>query len=487
MSDQTKIHEYYQKLGAISVSDNFNYHPHHKHKWHKTPLMISGVLALSFVVLGTAVALKHGSLAPIRLASVPINATTSNAGIQKSVTQAAGKYALKIKYPDGSEKSYALAEVGIKVDAPGSADNAKSVIRKSFLRDLIWWQPLDIELKTKTDQRILDGFIADKATVVTEAPVDAGLALDAGKASITPARTGKGSRIVGANGVIKHSAATLDKAPLKMSQAILPVSIHESDLEGSRAKAQALLDKPVAFSIAGHDVTATSSDIAGWLDLNPVPQSKTVDVTVDSGKILQYINSVARRYITLPRSRLVTNTSTGQVVLDPGADGIDVVNKDQAAATVAKQLSTEKQLNVALNVQYTPASTVQTQAYDKWFVADVTNKRMYAYEGTNLVRSFLISAGAPATPTVLGDYAVYRKFVSQDMRGNNADGSRYFQPAVPYVNYFFGDYAIHGNYWRPASYFGNINSSHGCIGVTVADGAWIYDWATIGTHVIVHK
>jgi lipoprotein-anchoring transpeptidase ErfK/SrfK len=98
----------------------------------------------------------------------------------------------------------------------------------------------------------------------------------------------------------------------------------------------------------------------------------------------------------------------------------------------------------------------------------------------------LISAGAPATPTVLGKYAVYTKYKSQDMSGNNADGSRYFQPAVPYVNYFYGGYAIHGNYWRPSSWFGNINSSHGCIGVNVADGAWIYDWASVGTPVIVH-
>lgn len=485
MSDQTKIHEYYQKLGAISVSDNFTYHA--KRKWHKTPLAISGVLALSFAVLGTAVALKHGSLAPIRLAGVPIHATASNTDIQKSVMRAAGKYSLRIKYPDGSEKSYALAEAGVRVDAAASADSAKSAIRKSFFSDLIWWKPVNIELKTKVDQKALDGFIAGKATIVTEAPVDASLSLEGGKVTITPAKTGKGSRIIGVSGAIRRSASTLNASPLKMTNAALPVSIRDSDLESSRAKAQELVSKPVAFSIAGHEVVAGPGDIAGWLDLNPVPQSKTVDVTVDSGKILQYINSMARRYITLPRSRLVTNTSTGRVVLDPGADGVDVVNKDQTATTVARQLSSDKQLNVALNVQYTPASTVETQAYDKWFVADVTNKRMYAYEGTNLVRSFLISAGAPATPTVLGDYAVYRKFVSQDMRGNNADGSRYFQPAVPYVNYFFGDYAIHGNYWRPASYFGNINSSHGCIGVTVSDGAWIYDWATIGTHVIVHK
>ena len=73
------------------------------------------------------------------------------------------------------------------------------------------------------------------------------------------------------------------------------------------------------------------------------------------------------------------------------------------------------------------------------------------------------------------------------MKGANVDGSRYFQAAVPYVNYFYGSYAIHGNYWRPDSWFGNINSSHGCVGINDPDDAWVYNWAPIGTPVIVHE
>jgi lipoprotein-anchoring transpeptidase ErfK/SrfK len=203
--------------------------------------------------------------------------------------------------------------------------------------------------------------------------------------------------------------------------------------------------------------------------------------------VLQYINKIAKPYVQPPRSRLITNTDSGQVILDNGANGIDVVQKDQTATDVAKKLLDGKDFKTDLSIKYAAAQTVEVQPYDKWFVADITTKRMYAYEGTTLVHTFLVSAGAPKTPTVLGKYAIYSKLRSQDMTGNNADGSRYFQPAVPYVNYFYGGYAIHGNYWRPDSWFGNINSSHGCIGVNVSDGAWIYNWAAIGTPVIVHS
>ena len=59
-------------------------------------------------------------------------------------------------------------------------------------------------------------------------------------------------------------------------------------------------------------------------------------------------------------------------------------------------------------------------------------------------------------------------------------------PDVKWINYFYRDYAIHGNYWRPLSYFGNINSSHGCVGLEDTEAEWIYSWAPIGTPVIVH-
>ncbi len=105
---------------------------------------------------------------------------------------------------------------------------------------------------------------------------------------------------------------------------------------------------------------------------------------------------------------------------------------------------------------------------------------------SNLVRTELISAGEPASPTVTGQFAIYSKYGQQDMRGNNVDGSRYFQPHVRWISYFYKDYAIHGNYWRPLSYFGNINSSHGCVSMVDSEAEVIYNWAPVGTPVIVH-
>ena len=112
---------------------------------------------------------------------------------------------------------------------------------------------------------------------------------------------------------------------------------------------------------------------------------------------------------------------------------------------------------------------------------------MYAFDNGQLVNTFLVTAGAPATPTPIGEFHIWEKLPVQTMSGLNPDGTKYSQPNVPWINYFdhSGD-AVHGNYWRPASYFGNINSSHGCVGVQVPEAEWIYNWAPIGTTVITH-
>ena len=61
-------------------------------------------------------------------------------------------------------------------------------------------------------------------------------------------------------------------------------------------------------------------------------------------------------------------------------------------------------------------------------------------------------------------------------------GYDYFLPDVPYVMYFFEDYAIHGTYWH--SSFGTP-MSHGCVNVSTPDAGWLFDWAPVGTLVNV--
>jgi len=70
------------------------------------------------------------------------------------------------------------------------------------------------------------------------------------------------------------------------------------------------------------------------------------------------------------------------------------------------------------------------------------------------------------------------------MRGENADGTNYEAPDVPWVTYFYRGYALHGAPWR--SSFG-YSGSHGCVNLPVSVAKQVYDFAPLGTPVVVHR
>ena len=115
---------------------------------------------------------------------------------------------------------------------------------------------------------------------------------------------------------------------------------------------------------------------------------------------------------------------------------------------------------------------------ERWIDVDLTNQRLYAYQGTELVNNFLVSTGVWNTPTVTGQFQIYAKYLAADMIGPG-----YYLPNVPYVMYFFKDYGLHGTYWH--NNFGTP-MSHGCVNLRTEDAAWLFDWAGVGTTVFVH-
>lgn len=459
---------------------------HHK-LWQYTTLASVSLLGLLIIGMGLLFGVANGSLAPVYLGSVPIEVTASEAEIAKKVSQAKASYKFTLLYPDKTQKTFLAEVAGITIDSRKSAESAKSALHKSFLDRLKWWQPIHLPLETKVDPVQMDSFITSYATRTEAGSQNANLSAVDGVIVLTPEKEGQGYSVTNSSKTIPGAVAAMSTKPLVLTKSILKPRITSKDLQASKAKAEAIVAQSVSFKIGWNTIKTAPAEVASWIDFTPVPSSKTVDVTVNGGKVLEYIDAIAEDYTTPVRNRTIISTNGGEIVVDEGSDGRDILNKDEVAANATKRLIEGKGVEAEMQVKYVKAKTTALPAQAKWFLANVSTKRMYAYEGSKLVRTFLISAGAPDTPTVLGRYKVYAKYRVQDMRGLNTDGSRYYQPNVPYVLYFTGSYAIHGNYWRPASWFGNVNSSHGCLGVTVADGAWIYDWAPIGTPVITQS
>lgn len=134
-----------------------------------------------------------------------------------------------------------------------------------------------------------------------------------------------------------------------------------------------------------------------------------------------------------------------------------------------------------------PVHAQELYTTDKLITVDLGSQLLTAWEGGQIQHQTKVSTGMYLTPTVKGDFKIYYKTPLQDMRGPSPykdiyPTGRYLVTDVPNVMYFYQGYAMHGAYWHHN--FGS-RASHGCVNMPLADAQWVYDWAPIGTRVVV--
>ncbi len=90
-------------------------------------------------------------------------------------------------------------------------------------------------------------------------------------------------------------------------------------------------------------------------------------------------------------------------------------------------------------------------------------------DGSKVELIFPISSGKPSTPTILGDFHVYRRTPG------------YLPDGMYYSDFFIGGYAIHG--YNPAP---DYPASHGCMRLPIPDAITAYNWLAYGDWVDVY-
>jgi lipoprotein-anchoring transpeptidase ErfK/SrfK len=130
----------------------------------------------------------------------------------------------------------------------------------------------------------------------------------------------------------------------------------------------------------------------------------------------------------------------------------------------------------------------------RMIIVSVEAQRLTAYEGGRLVVDAPITTGRPALATDIGAMRVLRKDAPWTMQSPWPKGSPEWYPdtAVQMVVWFTKNgEGLHDASWQPdatlgpGSQFGPY-ASHGCIHVPLAAVRTLFDWATLGTPVVVY-
>ena len=152
----------------------------------------------------------------------------------------------------------------------------------------------------------------------------------------------------------------------------------------------------------------------------------------------------------------------------------DAVATDEAAAGLAKD-------EAAKPVEPAPVvfRTDVPPDGEKRIEIDISDQRLVAWQGDVPVFETTVSTGKPGWRTLPGTFHVYRKYEQTRMTGPDYD-----TPDVPWTMYYSGGFAIHGAYWH--NNFGTP-VSHGCVNLRVPEAKALFEWAPMGTEVVVNQ
>jgi lipoprotein-anchoring transpeptidase ErfK/SrfK len=455
---------------------------------HKAVWISAGVIfAALLVFIGAYFYALRGSFASIQIGGLTVSKNSDEKALEQTIKNKFSQYTFSVTDENKSTQRYHLNDAGLTIDPKNTIKNALSYQENlSIVEKLSFWRKFHVPIEIKKDSNKQQVFITKHLTHYITPAKNATLTFLDGELRTTPDARGEAYTVKNPLIQLDHTAAFLTPQRIYLTKQTVDAPVTVKDVEVVAAQAREVAKTPVTLTIEGKTFTPEQATILSWVE--PITDTNVrAEFDVNSGKIQEYIDDITVEYVSPAENEVSIITDGAKSVIVPGRTGSEVIDKTAIVEAIHKKLVAQQPITQKLTISEASFTSTPIKIYPKWIVVDTTNKTLDAYEYSSRVKRLLVSAGRPDTPTPTGQYRIYSKLQRQDMRGGNTDGTNYFQPNVEWINYFYQDYAIHGNYWRPTSYFGSVNSSHGCVGLLNPDAEWVYNWAPSGTPVIIHR
>ncbi|MDR1264623.1 MAG: L,D-transpeptidase/peptidoglycan binding protein [Propionibacteriaceae bacterium] len=418
--------------------------------------------------------------------------------LTRVITALAAEARLDLSYEDQTRQA-SLADLGVTVDTAATVEAAlKADPGASRLAGNVAWAKQNVPLRLTWDNWTAKTWLSQHFAVGAVEPKAAqvGFDADAGSFTVTLGRSGWVFDLEPVKAAVTVLAADPGRSvacAVKLAPEAAPISDQAAVAAAERANRN--LGLTLRFSTAaGAAYTATPADIADWTLLVPDTTTDRIDVFYDAAdletRLERLLSSQLARDGT-PRRLIVDADGQTLGQADPGTPGTTVGELGELASTLSQLLGQGLGADLVAPTVTAELTTVTTRlsgpppAQGQWIDVDLTTQVTTLFQDGGFVAAFLISSGLSETPTPPGTYQVYAKIALQTMSGRNADGTAYSIPDVPWATWFWGDYGFHAAYWLDESQIGQPQS-HGCVNMRLDDAKFVFDWAAIGTTVVVH-
>lgn len=405
---------------------------------------------------------------------------------------------------EGQATTASLTDSGVSVDAEATAKEAVPDSTSLMTKLGALFSSTDIApVTTTSDDSVAELAAKVNSTLTTEMKnAQVVVSSDGTGFTVVPDQKGNGVDTADVKAAVLSAAASLSSNSADVSSKEMDPVITTADAQRAADKATALIAQDVAIDDGIETYRATQEDKVKWVEFLTKSDGSLEDPSLDKVKVADWVNKTAQESDVAPVNGVNNVDSEGKVltVAREGKPGLKTNNTEQIIKDLMASLSDGKDYSGTFHYDDVAPSWDTKQVAEgtenlvykaaegeKWVDIDLSTDTVTAYVGGKVAGGpFYMVPGAPDTPTVTGTFHVYLKYESQTMRGENADGSKYETEGVPWVTYFTGSYAMHGAPWRSSFGWSGYGGSHGCVNMPVDAAKFIYDWADMGSTVVVH-
>lgn len=414
---------------------------------------------------------------------------------------------------DGQVITSAPLDAGVEFNAVGSANDAitKGKVGKLYQKWAYATSSLIYKISPKAEAKV-NGFSRDNLEIkysINDGKLalfaqglsakfnidsqNAGLVMNGTEVTVIPAVYGR--KIVADNikYQIQEAIKKTDTNKIQIAVEKVNPAILGKDTKDSIDAAKKLISIPVTYHYQGQNFTPDKATVGSWVIFNTqdVGGKQNLVPAIDSKRVYPYIFGLGSK-INVPaiNKKVTIENGAKQTVNQEGKDGL-AVDVNSASVTTASAMNGGSAINLELPTYVvkfkTQVNNVLVADWAKYIEINISTQRMTAYlAGGQVVGTWPVTTGRSGWSTPTGTFLILSKVYVTSMPN---PPSPYPLKNIHYVSYFTGaGHAIHEAWWR--SSFGGQdyvwNGSHGCVNASMSTATFIYNWAPIGTPVIIH-
>lgn len=369
-------------------------------------------------------------------------------------------------------------EVGLKIEIDKAVKEAyQSGRTTTFDRE--------IDLKASVDEAKLTNYLRDRFSENIIEPQNAQYKIDDDKLLIEGDRSGKTFDYPS----ILHN---LNRLALSSDPIIIPVILIDSDakikttdLQIIQDKVESEINRKLLISVNAKIYSPNKSDLLSFITISS--SANRVDFDLSQENIKTYAEKLASKTDVNPKSDVYY--STGELS-EQGFDG-KKINLDTATEKIYQALKNNEDSVILESETVSKGKKTIEKPFTpgmypgKYIEVDLSSQRLYQFEGDRLVGEKVVSTGKWSMPTPVGTFSINSK--------NPRAYSSTYDLYMPYWMAFIGSkYGLHElPEWANGKKEGQDHLgrpvSHGCIRMGVGDAEQVFNWAEIGTPVVIHK